>query len=160
MKAAVRRFGRIARRLLAPIAAAVTLAMCAPSLGAEKTGPLARIWIAGIRQIKRVQRTGVVAAVVVVVAVIAAVPAHAITAAWVKTAICAKTTAWVTGACMTTSRRQSLAEAASIGAVAQGRGYQYQSPGGSRAVQIYEIVDCAQHSGRDPQPRRPSCPCF
>jgi len=38
MNAAVRRFVRIARRLLAPIAAAVTLAMCAPALGAEKIG--------------------------------------------------------------------------------------------------------------------------
>src|SRR5271155_1308167 len=38
MNAAVRRFGRIARRLLAPIAAAVMLAMCAPALGAEKIG--------------------------------------------------------------------------------------------------------------------------
>ncbi len=37
VNAAVRRFSRIARRLLAPIAA-VTLATCAPALGAEKIG--------------------------------------------------------------------------------------------------------------------------
>src|SRR5271169_2410588 len=38
MKAAALRFGRIARRLLAPIAAYVTLAMCAPSRAAERIG--------------------------------------------------------------------------------------------------------------------------